>query len=125
MATEMSQSTRRSFLSTLAAASAPAWLSAFLELRAANHEKVRITDIKTMVLQGPRTYTLVRVDTDAGVHGLAEAYGSPGLGVKEEIHGLRELFIGKDPLQIDRLYTGYRYTDGSASKYANAIWCVQ
>ncbi|MDE0623225.1 MAG: hypothetical protein OXH83_16305, partial [Bryobacterales bacterium] len=69
----MSPSTRRSFLSSLAAASAPAWLSSFQEVRAANREKVRITDIKTMVLQGPRTYILVRVDTDAGVHGFAEA----------------------------------------------------
>ncbi len=99
----------------------PAWLTNYARLAAAERRKVKITDIKTMILQGPRTYTLVRVETDAGVYGVAEAYGSPGIGVKEEIHGLRELFVGKDPIQIDRLYTGYRYTDGSAHAQQRAM----
>ena len=121
MAAEMTQSTRRSFLSTLVAATVPAWLSSYRSLSALNRNRVKITDVRTMILQGPRTYTLVRVDTDAGIHGFAEAYGSPGLGVKEEIHGLKELFVGKDPLQVDRLYTGYRYTDGSAHAQQRAM----
>ena len=74
-----------------------------------------------MLLQGPRTYTLVRVDTDAGIHGCAEAYGSPGLGIREAIHGLSETFVGQDPLQIDRLYSVYRYTDGSAHAQQRAM----
>lgn len=73
------------------------------------------------MLQRQRTYTLVKVETDNGIFGVAEAYGSPGLGVREEIHGLKELFIGKDPLQIDRLYAGYRYTDGSAHAQQKAM----
>ncbi len=89
-------------------------LSPLEQLRAADSHKVRITDIKTMLLNGPRTYTLVKVETDSGVYGVAEAYGSPGLGIVEAIHAVKEFFIGKDPLQIDRLYTVYRYTDGSA-----------
>ncbi len=121
MAAAMSPLTRRSFLTAATGAAAPAWLASFRELAAANHGQARITDIRTMVLQGPRTYTLVRVDTDAGVHGFAEAYGSPGLGITEAIHGLRELFVGKDPLQIDRLYTVYRYTDGSAHAQQRAM----
>ena len=59
--------------------------------------------------------------SDAGIHGIAEAYGSPGIGVKEAIHGLRGLFVGKDPLQIDRLYTRSRYTDGSAHAQQRAM----
>ncbi len=117
----MRQPTRRTFLSCLASASIPTWLARYRRLSAADLGKARITDIKTMILQGPRTYTLVRVDTDAGVHGIAEAYGSPGLGIKQEIEGLRELFVGKDPLQIDRLYTVYRYTDGSAHAQQRAM----
>jgi len=74
-----------------------------------------------MILQGPRTYTLVRIDTDAGVHGFAEAYGSPGIGIKEAVHELKQFFVGRDPLQIDRLYTGYRYTDGSAHAQQRAM----
>ena len=121
MSADMRQPSRRTFLASLAGAAVPAWLAGYHRLSATIHNKVKITDIKTMILQGPRTYTLVRVDTDAGVHGIAEAYGSPGLGIKEEIHGLRELFVGKDPLQIDRLYTVYRYTDGSAHAQQRAM----
>ena len=111
---------RRSFLATLAGLSAPPWLSNYAILTAAERRKVKITDIKTLMLQGPRTYTLVKVETDAGLYGVAEAYGSPGIGVREAIHELRELFIGKDPIQIDRLYTG-RYTDGSAHAQQRAM----
>lgn len=117
----MEYPSRRSFLAALLGASAPAWLTNFRELAAAERNRVRIVDIETMILQGPRSYTLVRVDTDAGVRGMAEAYGSPGLGVREAIRGVRELFIGKDPLQIDRLYTAYRYTDGSAHAQQRAM----
>ena len=113
--------TRRSFLNSLAGISATAWLASFRQLTASEQGKAKITDIKTMMLQGPRTYTLVKVETDTGLFGVAEAYGSPGLGVRQEIHGLKHLFIGKDPLQIDRLYTGYRYTDGSAHAQQRAM----
>lgn len=117
----MEAASRRSFIAALVGLSVPPWLGRFQELSAANRKQAKITDIKTMILQGPRTYTLVRVDTDAGVHGFAEAYGSPGLGVREAIHGLREFFVGKDPLQIDTLYTVPRYTDGSAHAQQRAM----
>ena len=84
------------------------------QLWAADSHRVCIADIKTMLLNGSRTYTLVKVETDSGVYGIAEAYGSPGLGIVEAIHAAKELFIGKDPLQIEHLYRVYRYTDGSA-----------
>jgi L-alanine-DL-glutamate epimerase-like enolase superfamily enzyme len=74
-----------------------------------------------MLLNGPRTYTLVKVETDTGVYGVAEAYGSPGLGIVDAIHGVKEFLIGRDPLEIDRLYTGYRYTDGSAHHQQRAM----
>ncbi len=112
---------RRSFLASLAGMPAAAWLADYHKLSAAERGKVKITDIKTMMLQGPRTYTLVKVETDAGLSGIAEAYGSPGLGVREEIHGIRETYIGQDPLQIDTLYTVYRYTDGSAHAQQRAM----
>ncbi|NND34073.1 MAG: mandelate racemase/muconate lactonizing enzyme family protein [Saprospiraceae bacterium] len=114
---------RRSFLTSMAGLSATALLAGSTHdtMLAGEYGKVKITDIKTMMLNGPRTYTLVKVETDAGISGVAEAYGSPGLGVREAIHGLRERFIGQDPLQIDRLYTGYRYTDGSAHAQQRAM----
>jgi L-alanine-DL-glutamate epimerase-like enolase superfamily enzyme len=55
-------------------------------------------------MQGPRTYTLVKVVSDAGVYGIGESYGSPGAGVKEQILILKPALLGKDPLDIDTLF---------------------
>jgi L-alanine-DL-glutamate epimerase-like enolase superfamily enzyme len=106
--------TRRSFLA--AAGAGPL-------LAAAATTKVRIRDVQTMMLQGPRTYTLVKVVADDGSFGIGEAYGSPGVGVKEQVLSLKPWLLNKNPLEIDTLYTrlgvhtaalsGTR-TDGSA-----------
>ena len=40
-----------------------------------------------------------------GCYGIAEAYGSPGVGVKEQILSLKPWLVGKDPLEIDTIYT--------------------
>src|SRR6476620_6247621 len=104
--------TRRTFLTTLSAAP---FLARYHALAAPDLNKVKIRDIQTMVVQGPRTYTLVKVVSDAGLYGIGEAYGSPGAGVKEQIQVLKGEIIGKDPLQIDTIYTGLgQRTDGSA-----------
>jgi L-alanine-DL-glutamate epimerase-like enolase superfamily enzyme len=77
-----------------------------------------------MVIGGrtTRTYTLVKVTASDGQYGIGEAYGSPGAGIVEQIKALEPELVGKDPLQIDRLYTFLgevgpgtgRRTDGSA-----------
>jgi len=101
---------------------APSFLSSYKVLAAPAERRVKITGIQTMVMQGPRTYTLVKVSTDAGLYGIAEAYGSPGLGVKEQIHALAPSFIGRDPLQIDTIFTGLgNRTDGSAHQMMRAV----
>jgi L-alanine-DL-glutamate epimerase-like enolase superfamily enzyme len=123
---------RRQILQALGAAPlAPAFLSTFHALAAAERKRVKIRDVHVMLLQGPgRTYTLIKITSDAGVHGIAEAYGSPGVGVKEQILSLKPWLIGKDPLDIDVLYTqmgegtralsGTR-TDGSAHNLMRAV----
>ena len=98
-----------------------AWPAPFQLLAESHRGKTKIRDIKAMMLEGPRTYTLVKVETDAGPYGFAEAYGSPGVGVKEQVLALRELLIGKDPLDIDTLMVGLgRHTDGSAHHFMRA-----
>jgi L-alanine-DL-glutamate epimerase-like enolase superfamily enzyme len=83
-----------------------------------------------MTLQGPsRTYLLVKVLADDGIYGIAEAYGTPGIGVKEQILSMKPGLVGKDPLEIDVIYTlldehlkdlsGTR-TDGSAHNLMRA-----
>ena len=115
--------TRRTFLKTAAALPAAAWLTQYHAMAAPDKGKVTIRDLKTMVFQGPdRNYTLVRIDTDAGISGIGEAYGSPGVGVKQQVMALKPELMGKDPLQIDALYTrlGTR-TDGSAHALMRAV----
>ncbi len=93
---------RRQFLAALPIAAAPLG-------------KVKIKDVQAMLLQGDRTYTLLKITADNGVHGIAEAYGSPGIGVKEQILALKPWLIGKDPLQIDTIYTGLGVGGGGLS----------
>ena len=112
----MRSTTRRHFLRSLALLPGAALLGRYQALAAPEKGKTKIRDIQVMVLQGPaRTYTLVKVTSDAGLHGIGEAYGSPGVGVKEGILVLRPELVGKDPLGIDALWTGLgTRTDGSA-----------
>jgi L-alanine-DL-glutamate epimerase-like enolase superfamily enzyme len=116
----VSDLSRRRFLQ--AAALAP-FLAGYHLLAAPEKKRFKIRDVQTMMLQGTRTYTLVKIVSDDGVYGIGEAYGSPGIGVKEQIHALKPWLVGKDPLEIDAIYTllgerspnlsGTR-TDGSA-----------
>ena len=112
---------RRQFLG--AAATVP-FLARYHELVAAERKRVKIRDVQTMTIQGAsRTYVYVRILSDDGTYGIGEAYGTPGVGVSEQILSLKPWLIGKDPLGIDALYTnlgehgkdlaGSR-TDGSA-----------
>ena len=113
---------RRQFLKASAGLAGASVLSHFHALAAPAKGHAKIRDIKVMMLQGPRTYTYVRIDSDAGPYGIGEAYGSPGVGVKEQVLALREDFIGKDPLEIDVLYTMLgRRTDGSAHSLMRAV----
>ncbi len=88
-----------------------------------------------MTLQGAsRTYVLVKVVADDGIYGVAEAYGTPGYGVNEQILALKPGLIGQDPLEIDKIYTlldehardlsGTR-TDGSAHNFLRAASAIE
>ncbi|MBL8210355.1 MAG: mandelate racemase/muconate lactonizing enzyme family protein [Bryobacterales bacterium] len=115
--------TRRSFLKTAAGGG---FLAGYHAMAASMKGKVKIRDVRTMVFDGGRTtgrnYTLVRIDTDQGPWGFGEAYGSPGVGMKEQIHALKPMLIGKDPLEIDRILVGFdRHIDGSAHSFFRAI----
>jgi L-alanine-DL-glutamate epimerase-like enolase superfamily enzyme len=129
---EPSGFSRRQFLRGLRVVPlAPALVSTFHELAASERKRVKIRDVQVMVMQGAsRTYTLVKIVSDAGPYGIAEAYGTPGVGVKEQVLSLKPWLVGKDPLEIDKLYTqmgegtrdlsGTR-TDGSAHNLMRAV----
>src|SRR5689334_18366586 len=118
---------RRAFLRAGAAA---AFLTRYHQLAAAEKKRFKIRDLRTLTAQGPsRHYVLVKVIADDGIFGVAEAYGTPGIGVKEQILALKAGLIGKDPLEIDTIYTfldehakdlGGTRTDGSAHNLMRA-----
>jgi L-alanine-DL-glutamate epimerase-like enolase superfamily enzyme len=136
MLTTARDCSRRQFLRSLAAPPLLAAAGPLATARAAAQRKrPKIRDLQVMMLQGPgRTYTLIRITADSGHHGIAEAYGSPGVGVKEQVLSLKPWLVGKDPLGIDTLYTqmgegtpslsGTR-TDGSAHNLMRAVSGVE
>src|SRR5215204_4001469 len=123
----MAPVSRREFIGY---ATALPFLFQFHELAAAQRQRPKIRDVQVMMLEGGRTYTLVKITADNGQFGIAEAYGSPGVGVKEQILSLKSWLVGKDPLEIDALYvnmgsgtrnlSGTR-TDGSAHNLMRAV----
>lgn len=88
---------RRSFLAAATGSSLLATLSA------AQRGKVKITDVKCMIVRGTWDWNLVKIETDAGISGLGEAYWGPG--VKDIIvRLLKPHLLGEDPLNVDKLY---------------------
>ncbi len=100
---------RRQFLKTLAlAAPASAVVPYFNKLAAQERGRVKITDVKVMrVRMGNHAMPLVKIDTDAGVHGIGECHHDiTGLGAKDAVlNAFRSMLIGQDPFDIDRLTT--------------------
>jgi L-alanine-DL-glutamate epimerase-like enolase superfamily enzyme len=95
---------RRTFLSTLTAGSF-AFAAPYHRAAAALRNKVRITDVKCMIVRGTWDWNLIKVETDAGLYGIGEAYWGPG--VKDLVlKQLKPLVVGEDPLNVDKLYTG-------------------
>ncbi len=66
--------------------------------------RVRITGVKAMQLKNQAGQSLVKVETDVGIYGIGEA-GASGPMVRAHLHNLAPMLIGKDPLEIDKLYT--------------------
>jgi L-alanine-DL-glutamate epimerase-like enolase superfamily enzyme len=94
--------TRRTFLQS---ALGVACTGLPLHRLAAQHKgKVKITDVKCMIVRGTWDWNLVKVETDSGLYGIGEAYWGPG--VKDLIlKQLKPLVVGEDPLNVDKLYT--------------------
>ncbi len=97
---------RRSFLKTSAAAGAGFLFSGeHWKAAAALKGKVKITDVKVMIIRGTWDWNLIKVETDQpGLYGIGEAYWGPG--VKDLVlNQLKQHVVGEDPLNVDKLYT--------------------
>jgi hypothetical protein len=73
---------RRRFLNTLLRTSA-ALPAPFERLAAQNRKKVKITDVKCMIVRGTWDWNLIKVETDSGLYGIGEGL----LGAGREGHG--------------------------------------
>lgn len=108
MNSDFNKSSRRSFLTGgslgLAAAGIVSAMGTCLA-EAAETTSISIKDIQVMIVGGQRTYTFVRIVTNNGMYGIGEAYGTPGIGVAEQILSLKPQLVGKNPLEIDKIYT--------------------
>jgi len=68
---------------------------------------MKVTQIISFSVQdeGGRAYMIVRVDTDAGYHGLGEVgIRNWGRAIGSAIDHLAELVIGADPWETERLW---------------------
>ena len=62
---------------------------------------MRITRISTAVLEANFDWNLVKVETDAGITGIGEAFVGPGLTAI--IRDFSAILVGEDPTHIDRV----------------------
>jgi L-alanine-DL-glutamate epimerase-like enolase superfamily enzyme len=96
---------RRTFLRSAAALGAGCLFPApFQRLAAAVKGKIKITDVKCMIIRGTWDWNLIKVETDSGLYGIGEAYW--GWGVKDlVVNKMKGIIVGEDPLNVDKLYT--------------------
>jgi L-alanine-DL-glutamate epimerase-like enolase superfamily enzyme len=122
---------RRHLLASLGAASC--FALPFQAKAAYLTKKVKITDVKVMIVRGPTwDWNLFKIETDAGVHGIGEGYWGPG--AKDiTLKRFKEQLVGEDPINVVKLYTkllflngGYGATGGltyhAASGIEIALW---
>jgi L-alanine-DL-glutamate epimerase-like enolase superfamily enzyme len=94
---------RRQFLRTTAGA-ACAFAAPYQRLAAALRNKIKITDVKCMIVRGSWDWNLIKIETDSGLYGIGEAYW--GWGVKDlVVNKMKGIVVGEDPLNVDKLYT--------------------
>lgn len=94
---------RRQFL-TAAAAGGFVFANPYQRLAAAQKGKMKITDVKCMIVRGTWDWNLIKIETDSGLYGLGEAYW--GWGVKDLVlNKMKGIVVGEDPLNVDKLYT--------------------
>ena len=98
---------RREFLGAACAGAlgaGSAFASPYQRAAASMHKKVKITDVKCMIVRGTWDWNLIKIETDSGLYGIGEAYW--GWGVKDLVlNKLKPIIVGEDPLNVDKLYT--------------------
>ncbi len=95
---------------------------------------MKITDIKTFLVNIGRNLIFVKVCTDEGIEGIGEAYSvGPDDATVATIHHFKDWLVGRDPTDIEHLwqlmYNGSRFPGGSVINSAisgieHALWDI-
>ena len=76
----------------------------YQRLAAALRKKVKITDVKCMIVRGTWDWNLIKIETDSGT--LRHRRSLLGLGrERPRPNKMKPIIIGEDPLNVDKLYT--------------------
>jgi L-alanine-DL-glutamate epimerase-like enolase superfamily enzyme len=81
---------------------------------------LKITRLKTAVVEGNFDWTFVRIETDEGIRGLGECFFAPGLTAI--LRSLEPLLVGEDPRDVSRLFRKLQLATSGAGSVAGIIY---
>jgi gluconate/galactonate dehydratase len=81
---------------------------------------MKITRLKTAVVEGNFDWTYVRIETDEGVRGLGECFFAPGLTAL--LRELEPVIQGEDPRDIRRLFRKLQWAASGAGSVAGTVY---
>jgi L-alanine-DL-glutamate epimerase-like enolase superfamily enzyme len=81
---------------------------------------MKITDVRTAVVEANYDWTFTRIYTDEEITGLGESFLAPGLtGIIGE---LKPLLLGEDPRNVDRLWAKMRWAASGAGSMGGIVY---
>lgn len=81
---------------------------------------MKITGLKTAVVEGNFDWTYVRIETDEGISGLGECFFAPGL--TGMLRDLSRVILGEDPRNIRYLFRRLQWATSGAGSVAGTIY---
>ena len=81
---------------------------------------MKITRLKTAVVEGNFDWTFVRIETDESITGLGECFFAPGLTAI--LRSLEPLLIGEDPRDINRMFRKLQMATSGAGSVAGIVY---
>lgn len=81
---------------------------------------MKITRLKTAVVEGNFDWTYVRIETDDGISGLGECFFAPGL--TRTLQELSRVILGEDPRNIRYLFRRLQWATSGAGSVAGTIY---
>ncbi len=81
---------------------------------------MKITRLKTAVIEGNFDWTYVRIESDEGLSGLGECFFAPGL--TRTLQELSPVILGEDPKNIRSLFRKLQWATSGAGSVAGTIY---